>query len=341
MKRYKSLVAVCAVAISGAMPLSAGAQDVRDLHVMNAGGSFGDALEACVNEQLLESHGIRVITETPGGYAKMQAQARSGVITNTVSDGSTADLFRMTAEGLLEEINWDQLNPDPMFDEAMHQYGFGAQYYSTIMAWRDDVPQPASFREFFDVENFPGVRALPDYPGFVLPFAALGGGQSVEDVSNGVDLDLAFETLNRIKDHVIWWQSGAQPAQLLQDGEAQYAIAWNGRVIDQEGVSYSFNEGMLDISYWMVADGISDEQREMLYEWMRIQSTAEAQACLVEYLPYPGPSPDLAALVTEEQAVNFPTHPDNKAVQWLVPGQWWFDNAAEVEARWNEFKLLQ
>jgi putative spermidine/putrescine transport system substrate-binding protein len=309
------------------------------LNIMNSGGAYGDALEECVNKPLMEAAGITVVTESPGGFAKLQAQARAGAILNTTSDASTGDLYRMVAEGLLEPIDWAAVNPEPTFEEAMHPYGFGSQYYSTIMAWRSDAPAPANFQEFFDLENFPGVRALPDYPDFVLPFAAMGGGATPEEVAQGVDLDLAFATLDRVKDSVIWWQSGAQPAQLLQDNEAQYAIAWSGRVLGQEGVEATYNQGMLDISWFVAAKGITDEQREMLYAWIRAQTNAEKQACVVGFLPYPGPSPDIGNFVTPAQAAAFPTAPDNKAVQWLVPGQWWFDNAAEIERRWNEFKL--
>ena len=45
---------------------------------MNSGGEYGDALDKCVNGPLQQSDGIKVITETPGGYAKMAAQAKSG-----------------------------------------------------------------------------------------------------------------------------------------------------------------------------------------------------------------------------------------------------------------------
>jgi len=255
------------------------------LNVMSAGGEYGDSLEACVNKPLLASDGLTVVMNTPGGFAKLQAQAKSGVITNATTDASTGDMLRMAAEGLIEPIDWAKLNPEPMFDEAKNANGFGASYYSTIMAWRSDAPAPTNWVDFFDTEKFPGMRALPAYPDFVLPFAAMGGGQSVEDAAKGVDLDLAFATLERVKDSVIWWESGAQPAQLLKDNEAQYAIAWSGRVMGQEGVTASYNQGMLDISWWVVAKGISDEQRDLLYTWLRAQTNADVQSCLVGFLP--------------------------------------------------------
>lgn len=329
---------VCAIALMGSTQLMA---QSKELHIMNSGGEFGDALEKCVNEPLFKATGIKVITETPGGFAKIAAQAKSGVITNVTTDGATGDMYRMAAEGLIEPIDWAKVNPDPMFDEAKNPNGFGESYYSTIMAWRSDAKAPANFVEFFDTDKFPGKRALPDYPEYALAFAAMGDGMTPEEVAKGIDLDRAFKTLERVKKDTIWWQSGAQPAQLMKDNEVQYAIAWSGRVAGQEGVSSTFNQGMLDISWFVAAKGMSDDQRDMFYKWLHIQTSADVQLCMVKLIPYPGPSPKLEGMVDPAIVKTFPTYAENKKVQWLMNGQWWFDHAAEIEKRWNEFKLAQ
>ena len=72
-----------------------------------------------------------------------------------------------------------------------------------------------------------------------------------------------------------------------------------------------------------------------------IRSNAEVQKCMLDFLPYPGPSPKLEKIVAPDVLKTFPTSVENKKVQWLINGQWWFDHAAEVEKRWNEFKLQQ
>jgi putative spermidine/putrescine transport system substrate-binding protein len=333
------LSAVTAAAMMAfAMPALA---QVKELHVMDAGGQWGDAVAKCIDEPLLKEKGIKVVTETPGGYAKMAAQAKSGVINNVATDGSTSELARMAAEGLLEEIDWAAINPMPMFDEAKNKYGFGSSYYSTIMAWRKGVSAPSNWVEFFDIEKFPGKRALPDYPDYVLPFAAMADGMTPEEIAKGIDLDRAFKTLKRVKKDTIWWQAGAQPPQLLKDNEAQYAISWSGRVVGQDGVETSFNQGMLDMSWFMIAKGASEDQKKMLYQWFHEQTIPEKQACVAQYISYPGPSPELEKLLPKDKLNQFPTYSENKKVQWLINGDWWFKNAAEIEKRWNEFKLEQ
>ena len=36
---------------------------------------------------------------------------------------STSELSRMAAEGLIEEIDWEAIDPKPMFDEAKNEFG--------------------------------------------------------------------------------------------------------------------------------------------------------------------------------------------------------------------------
>jgi len=339
MARTKGLALAGALAVAG-LTGTAWAEPAKEVQVMHAGGQWGEALATCIDQPLEAEQGIKVIVETPGGFAKLKAMIQSGNLTNYATDASTGDLYRARAEGLLEPIDWEKVDPYPTFEEAMREYGFGSSYYSTIMAWRSDAKAPSNWVEFFDTENFPGKRALPDYPDFVLPFAAMGDGVKPDELFP-LDLDRAFKTLDRVKDDVIWWQAGAQAPQLLQDNEAQYAISWSGRVIGKEGIDTSFKDGMLDLSWFVIAKGTPEAEKEALYRWFREQTRADRQACVAQYISYPGPSPELEPMLPKDRLNEFPTTADNKVVQWLVDGQWWYDNAAEIEQRWNEFKLNQ
>ena len=45
-------------------------------------------------------------------------------------------------------------------------------------------------------------------------------------------VDRAFAKLDTIKDMVVWWEAGAQPPQLLADGEVAMTTAYNGRIFN-------------------------------------------------------------------------------------------------------------
>src|SRR3546814_1916086 len=65
---------------------------------------------------------------------------------------------------LLEPLDWKAIDPDPIFDEARQEKAIGYQYYTTLMAWRSDAKPVETWQQFWDVDAFPGKRALPNYP---------------------------------------------------------------------------------------------------------------------------------------------------------------------------------
>ncbi|MEZ5592964.1 MAG: extracellular solute-binding protein [Gammaproteobacteria bacterium] len=314
----------------------AGAQEVR---MIEAGGLSGDSIQAGYLDPFMEKTGINVIRENPSGLGKLRAMVEAGNITAVLLELGSPELEQAKALDLVEPLDWDMIDPLPIFGEARDEYGFGYQYYSTIMAWRSDAKPLTSLTDLWNVEEFPGKRALPDYPAFLLPLALVADGVAPDDLYP-LDLDRAFAALERIKDDVaVWWQAGAQPPQLLQDNEVQYAIAWSGRVAGQEGISYTFQDGQLDMAFFAVPKGLDPERKKAAMGILHEMSIPENQAIAANVVSYTGNSPDLEALLPADRLQEYPTTSANKSVQFLSNAKWWFENADEVETRWQEFKL--
>jgi putative spermidine/putrescine transport system substrate-binding protein len=312
---------------------------ITELRMTEAGGASGDSIQAGYIEPFQKSSGITVIRENPSGLGKLRAMVEAGAVTSVLLELGSTDLEQAKALALVEPLDWDAIGPMPIFDEAKDEYGYGYQYYSTIYAWRDDAKAPQSWEDVFDPEAFPGARAFPDYPSFILPMALLGDGVEPADLYP-LDLDRAFAKLEAIKDSVaVWWQAGAQPPQLLKDNEVQYAIAWSGRVAGQDGIAYSFDEGQLDIAYFAVPKGADPNQKAAAMGILYEMSVPENQAAAAEVVSYTGNSPDLEPLLPEDRLSEYPTTQANKDVQVLANAKWWFENAEEIETRWQEFKL--
>lgn len=65
-----------------------------------------------------------------------------------------------------------------------------------------------------------------------------------------LDVDRAFRKLEAIKPHIsVWWTSGGQSALLIQGGEVDMEMIWNGRVsaVMEAGADadYTYNQGIL------------------------------------------------------------------------------------------------
>ena len=93
---------------------------------------------------------------------------------------------------------------------------------------------PTTAADFFDLTKFPGKRGLKKGAKAVLEFALLADGVPAAEVyavlATPEGVDRAFAKLDTIKAETVWWEAGAQPPQLLADGEVAMTTAYNGRI---------------------------------------------------------------------------------------------------------------
>ena len=81
-------------------------------------------------------------------------------------------------------------------------------------------------------------------------------------------VDRAFAKLDTIKDMVVWWEAGAQPPQLLADGEVAMTTAYNGRIFNAvagEGKSFEivWDAQVLDVDMWAIIKGAPNAELAM------------------------------------------------------------------------------
>jgi putative spermidine/putrescine transport system substrate-binding protein len=338
MKRRTFVGAAAALPTIGILSGTARAQS-KEIRMIEAGGASGESIEKGYIEPLFKKTGIKVVRESPSSLGKLRALVESGQTTTTLFELGSGTILQAKKLGLIEKIDWAAVNPAPMFPEAKNDYGFGYQYFSTIMAWRKGAKEPKNFAEFFDTKAFPGKRTLPDYPWYCLPFALQAAGVPIDKLFP-LDVDLAFKKLNEIKkDVAVWWKAGAQPPQLMKDNEVQYAICWSGRVVGDPAFGLNFAGGKADLSFIAIVKGASPENKAAAYKLYHEMSLPENQAKAAEVISYTGPSPDLDALLPKDKLWQFPTSKQNKEVQYFENAEWWADNGEAVNKKWEAFKL--
>ena len=234
-----------AFAILGAGGARAQSKEIR---MIESGGKSGESIEVGYIEPLTKKTGIKVLRESPSSLGKLRALVESGQTSTVLFELGSGVMVQARKLGLIEKIDWAAVAPAAMFPEAKNDYGFGYQYFSTIMAWRAGQKAPKTWAEFFDTKAFPGKRCLPDYPHYCLPFAVMATGVPADKLFP-LDVEAGFKKLNEIKKDIsVWWKAGAQPPQLLKDNEVQYAICWSGRVVGDPAFGMNFAGGMADLS---------------------------------------------------------------------------------------------
>ena len=148
--------------------------------------------------------------------------------------------------------------------------------------------------DLWDVKKFPGPRALRKSPKTTLEFALIADGVPAKDVykvlgtKDGVDR--AFKKLEQLRPNVkVWWTAGAQPPQLLADGEVVMTTAWNGRIYDavkNSGKNFKIvwdGQG-LDFNLWAIPKGTKNLALAQQFVAFTVKPEVMAHAVAVHLL---------------------------------------------------------
>ena len=362
------VVALAAAAMAGCGP-SGGGPDIqapvadadsgdRSITVVSWGGSYARACVLGYHESFTAETGIEVNMEDyNGGLAQIRAQVEAGSVHWDVVDLGVSESVTGCDEGVLELIDPAVLPPGPNGEPAAEDFlpetntecGVGTLLYSTIYAYNPETltgPPPTSIADFFDLERFPGRRGMRRVPDVNLEFALLADGVPNERVydllSTPEGLDRAFRKLDTIKNEVVWWEAGAQPPQLLADGEVVMSTAYNGRIFNAqvlEGQPFEivWDGQVMDRGQLVVV--ADTPRREDALRFMSFAARSESMAGVGGYIAYSPARRSGQALIDrqvetgEEMWPHMPTNPENMKNFLMADWEWWSDHKDEMQER--------
>ena len=357
LKQFTLATAVSAMALTGAM-----AQD-ESLNVVSWGGAYSASQRGAYHEPYMEKTGTKIFEEDKSNQALagIRSQVEAGNVTWDVVDMLQADAQRACDEGLILEIDHDEMleaAPDgtpaseDFIENTLGDCFVPLILYSTMFAYNTEAfPDggPETISDVFDLEAFPGTRALEKIPQKNLEWALIADGVSPDEVyevlATEEGQDQAFAKLDEIKGSVIWWDAGAQPPQLLADGEAVIASAYNGRIFNAQ-----VNEDQPFKIVWdgamFEADGyvipVDNDNMEGAKDFLRFASDTQRLADQTKFIAYaPARNSSIPLIGTHEETgvemmEHMPTAPENfddKAIRFDV--EFWADYGDALEERFN------
>ena len=326
--------------------------------VVSWGGSYARASQEGYHKPFIEETGIEIrLEDYNGGLAQIRAQVDAGAVYWDVVDLNLDDAIRGCDEGLFEVIDPSELAPgtdgsapqEDYFPDMLSECGIGLLFYSNVYAYNSELIRgepPQTIDDFFDLERFPGRRGMRRSPAGNLEFALLADGVPVEDVYAVLDtaegLDRAFRKLETIKDQVVWWETGAQPPQMLADGEVLMTTAYNGRifnaqVLENQPFVIVWDGQVLDFGQLAVLAGTPRLDAAM--RLIEFASRPSSMARVGRYIAYSPTRKSAEALVTThfetgvDMRPHMPNTPEHTRRAVDSDGRWWSDNGAEMNER--------
>jgi putative spermidine/putrescine transport system substrate-binding protein len=346
MKRF----VVASAALIGAFTMLDAGESVaqQSITVSSWGGAFQKAQREAWFSVVEKELGITIKEDTTSGVADIRAQVASGRPTWDLSTQGAHTCGILEKEGKLEKLDAAIVNDAGVPKELKTEYWISQIVYSIAIGWRTKAfgdNKPAGWTAFWDTKNFPGQRSMRRHPIYNLEAALIADGVPLDKLYP-IDVDRAFKKLEQLKPHVlVWWNSGAQSAQILQDGEVDMVGAWNGRIQavmkEKEGkggpLAITFEQQMLVSDCWLIPKGAPN--KDLAMKAIAIMMRPDVQARLPQYINY-APA-NLAAfetgLISKELAAQLPNSPENIGKGFLLNVDWWVKNSDEMVKRFDAF----
>ncbi|MCP4072021.1 MAG: extracellular solute-binding protein [Hyphomicrobiales bacterium] len=354
------LTKILASSILGAgLLIGATSANAGDITVVSWGGAYTKSQIEAYHKPWIAKTGNGIKSEDySGGIAEIKAQVEAGNVTWDLVDVELSDAVRACDDGLLEVIDHATL-PDgadgkPASEDFMkgtlHECAVANIVWSTIFAYDKSkiADGPTTVADFFDLKKYPGKRGLRKGAKPNLEFALIADGVAAKDVYSVLEtpegVDRAFAKLSSIKDSVVWWEAGAQPPQLLADGEVVMTTAYNGRIFnavanEDKPFEIVWDGQVWDLDLWVIPKGAKN--KDLALDFLKFSTATEQLAKQASYISYGPARMSSAPLVGKfhnkdiDMGPQMPTAPNNLTNAVQNNFEFWADNADQLNERFS------
>jgi putative spermidine/putrescine transport system substrate-binding protein len=313
--------------------------------IFGFGGAWKKAVLKSFGEPFTQKTGIAVAYQEPYAFAKLRAmfEAHAMQIDVVPIEGeamSQAERMKMILPLDFNIIDRSVLDPR----QLRHGNAIGTHTLSYLVCynkktWPGDH-HPASWADFWDVDKFPGRRALRTDQLWTIE-AALKADGVKDSEFYPIDLDRAFRSLDRIKPHIkTWWSDNSLSQQLMEEEEVDLIAMMNGRATESirdhhapfemvwnEAIFEGGNQG------WIATVGSPNPQGAM--KFLDILGRPETEAVFAQLLYYGPQNPKAYDLIDPQIARLLPTYPANEKLAHTVDFSWWADHLPEAQRRFQ------
>lgn len=320
----------------------------EQITVTSWGGTYQDGQRKTYFEPFADKTGIKVIEETYSGeLAKIKAQVDTNNVTWDVVDVDSNMIVTGCDDGLFEVLDYGKIADKSKFvDGAATDCAVGTIVVSTVGAFDTTVLKeaPKTVADFFDVKKTPGKRGMWKRPYVNLEWALIADGVPAKEVykvlSTPEGVNRAFAKLDTLKGNVVWWESGAQPAQLLADKEVVMTTAWSGRIqtaisTEKKPFEIMWDAQALDFNFWAIPRGTKNI--DDAYKFVAFASDAAVMAKQSEFSAYGPANNDAVALIPAERAQTLPTNPSHMQNPLVYDAKFWAENGEALTKRFNNW----
>lgn len=261
----------------------------------------------------------------------IKAMVDTGKISWDIVDVENFSMARLGKAGMLRPMDYAVVDRNKTAEGYAYEHGVACYFFSYVLAYDQEKigkDKELSWADFWDVAKYPGKRTLWKWMHGALEAALLADGVPPEQVYP-MDIERALNKILELKDHLIFWESGASSQQMFLNGEVVMGSIWSTRASilekDSNGrVTWTWNQGVLAPGcYSVLKDNPGGDEA---FKFIAFMQDAKLQ---VEYLLAQGggpANPEGSAMLSDDQKRLDPMQPEHFRVQVPQNKDWWAEN---------------
>jgi putative spermidine/putrescine transport system substrate-binding protein len=345
--------AIGLLAASGFAIAAAEAQSARaPLIVGSWGGAYEDAVKKTLFDGFTNRTGIIVESFAQSDLDSVRRAAQDPGRRPSVVDLPALDAEQLCNEGLAVPLGADLLArtadnqpPEQDFLFSIGPCGVPATVSAEVLlydknAMGSNAPSKAS--DLFDLQNFPGKRALKRDAQGTLEWALIADGIAPDQVylvlSTPQGADRAFAKLDRIRDQILWWDHGDVPIKALARKEVVMAAVYGARayqavVGDAQPFEIVWNEALVSPNCWVLLKDARDP--EAAREFIKFATDRERLAELGRTLPYGPVRKSALDDIPAEKRAYLPSAAEHFGAAVKVDAGFWLRNGKALRQRFE------
>ena len=292
----------------GLVALTAAAAAEDSLTVVSWGGAYTESQQRAYSVPFTEMTGVEIIDDDSSaeGLAGIRAQVDAQQVTWNVVDVLESTAQRLCDAGYLEVISPDMLPAGDDGTPAAEDFvRLGDCFvptivYSTLFGYNSEAidSAPSSVADIWALAMDGNKVGLERIPQKNMEWALMVDGVAPADVyavlATEEGQDRAFAKLDEIKENVVWWSAGAEPPQLLADGEVVASSAFNGRLfnaaaVENQPIEIIWDLHMYELDGWSIPVGQSEAQLALAIDYLVFSTDTQRLADQAKFISY-GPA---------------------------------------------------
>jgi len=320
-----------------------------EIVIATTGGLMRNVLEEQMYIPFKEKTGTEVIPfdiEVPDQWARAEGMVRTGNVEFDIVTATGPDL--VDKADILLDIPCDKL--ENVVKEALpgacQPKGVARTTGGMVLTYNAEVfkdKQPASWADFWDVENFPGPRGLPDTGDrdWWLPAIALVADGVPKDQLFPMDIDRAYKKLDEIRPHIaVWWKTGNQVQQIMRDNEVVMTMSYSGRSLatikDGAPFAMAWDGAIRDTGYFAILKNSPNPEGALAFIDF-FYGNSEGHPTFISTVGYATSSKSGLAQLPEEEQKLYATYAPNYELLVDPDFKWIGENRDMLRERWTNW----